>query len=520
MPEDEASTEQSTEESTTSAQTPDAPEEQPAPEEQSAPEEPSDADKLKEVIDVQTASAGLLRTKLSVTVPRQTIDERLDSDFDELRREAQVPGFRPGHAPRTLIEKRFGGDVRSEMKDKLVAEAYLAAVDKEDLKVLGDPDLELDKIELPDSGDLSFSCEIELQPQFDLPKLEAIAIKRPKIEISDQDIAGQVDRMRAMRGNFEPVEDGKVQTDDLVVVDLGIYVDSEQIHQDQNAQIYARPSVIDGVPLEALGKSLESAKVGQVCQVETELPDTYRLEQHRGKKARFELKVQEIKRLVLPDLDQELLSQFGVDNEQELREWIRANMEARLDQQVRQAMRDQLYRYLLDNTSLDVPTSLSERQTERVVNRRRMELLAQGVPEAELDKQLDQLQTTAGQQAAQNLKTFFIFQKIAEQLEVDVSEEEINARIAQIAQSYNRRFDRVRDDLARRGGLSELYVSLREQKCVDRLLEQADITADEPETAAKPDQAKDAKKAQAKKPGKPKRQPPGKTRDKELNEET
>jgi len=510
MPEDEASTEQST----TSAQTPDA------PEEQTAPEEPSDTDKLKEVIDVQTASAGLLRTKLTVTVPRQTIDERLDSDFDQLRQEAQVPGFRPGHAPRTLIEKRFGSDVRSELKDKLVAEAYLAAVEKEDLKVLGDPDLELDKIELPDSGDLSFSCEIELQPQFDLPKLEAIAINRPKIEISDEDITGQVDRMRAMRGNFEPVEDGKVQADDLVVADLGIYVDSEQIHQDQNAQIYARPSVIDGVPIESLGKSLESAKVGQLCQVEAELPDTYRLEQHRGKKARFEMKVQEIKRLVLPDLDHELLSQFGVDSEQELRDWLRANMEARLDQQVRQAMRDQLYRYLLDNTSLDVPTSLSEKQTERVVNRRRMELLAQGVPEAEVDKQLDQLQTTAGQQAAQDLKMFFIFQKIAEQLEVDVSEEEINARIAQIAQSYNRRFDRVRDDLARRGGLSEIYVSLREQKCIDRLLEQADITAAEPETAAKPDQTKDARKTKSQKPGKPKRRPPGKTKDKELNEET
>jgi trigger factor len=501
MPEDEAPNEQS------GAQA-EAPEEKAGTSEE---QEQSDAEKLKEVIDVQTESVGLLRTKITVTVPRDTVDERLHAQFDELRREAQVPGFRPGHAPMSLVEKRFGGEVKGELKDQLVAQAYMAAVEKQDLKVLGDPDMDLEKIELPESGDLSFSCEVELQPEFDLPKLEGIEIKRPKIEISDQDVTGQIDRMRAMRGNFEPVEGGEVEQDDLVVADLQIYVDSESVHREENAQVYARPSVIDGVPVESLGDVLEGSKAGDACTAEVELPDTYRLEEHRGKKARIELAVQEIKRLVLPELDQKMLADFGAESEEDLRTWIQANLEARLDQQVRSAMRDQLYRYLLDNTSFDVPPDLSQRQTERVVNRRMLELLNQGVPETEVNKQLDQLRTTAGEQAAQDLKLFFVFQKIAEHLEVDVSEEEINSRIAQIAQSYNRRFDRVRDDLMRRGGMSEIYVTLREQKCVDRLLEQANVVDAEPA-------AESGKKA--KKASKPKRKSPGKKKDKELSEET
>jgi len=479
-----------------------------AEQQEAADQEETEQEKLKQAIRVETEPVGLLRTKLTVTVPKDTIHERIESEYDELRREATVPGFRRGRAPRTLIEKRFGGEVRDELKDKLVAEAYLAAVEKEDIKVLGDPDLELGKIELPDQGDLSFTCEVELKPEFDLPKLEGIELSRPKIDVTDKDIDAQVDRMRAMRGNYQPVEKGKVEQDDLVVADVTIAVGSDTIHQEENAQVPARPSVIDGIPIESLGEQLTGSVSGDVRKMEVTLPDGYRLEEHRGKKAAVELKVQEIKRLVLPELDERLLKDLGADTLDELRDWVRANLEARLDQQVRRAMREQLASYLLDHTELDVPPQLSQRQTERMVNRRRLDMLSQGVPEAEVEKNLDALRTTATEQVARDLKLYFVMEKIAEQLKIEVSEEEVNARIAQIAQAYGQRFDRVRDDLARRGGLTELYLDLREQKCVDRLLEQAKIT----DTEVKP--AEQAKPAKARKKAAKRRKPPAKDRDK------
>jgi len=487
-------------------------EQQEATDQEESEQEETEQDKLKQAIQVETEPIGLLRTKLTVTVPKDTIHERIESQYDELRREATVPGFRRGRAPRTLIEKRFGGDVRDELKDKLVAEAYLAAVEKEDIKVLGEPDLELAKIELPDQGDLSFTCEVELKPEFDLPELEGIELSRPKIGVADKDIDAQIERMRAMRGNLQPVEDGKAEQDDLVVADVTIAIGSDTIHQEENAQVPARPSVIDGIPVESLGEQLTGSASGEVRKIEVTLPDGYRLEEHRGKKATIELKVQEIKRLVLPELDENLLKAFGADTLDELRDWVRANLEARLDQDVRRAMREQLSGYLLDHTELDVPPQLSQRQTERMVNRRRLDMLSQGVPEAEVEKNLDALRTTATEQVARDLKLYFVMEKIAEQLEIDVSEEEVNARIAQIAQAYGQRFDRVRDDLARRGGLTELYLELREQKCVDRLLEQAKITDTEAQPSEQADQQ--AKPAKAKKKAAKRRKPAAKDKDK------
>ena len=160
--------------------------------------EKSDQDKLKEAIEVATEDVGTLRKKLTITIPREQIDENLGKQFGDLSRDALIPGFRKGRAPRRLIEKRFGNEVSDQAVSQFLGSGYLAAVDKEDLKVIGDPliwiqvkdedakdadalvdrlvpvDKALEVIELPAEGAFTFSCEVELQPTFELPDLEGI----------------------------------------------------------------------------------------------------------------------------------------------------------------------------------------------------------------------------------------------------------------------------------------------------------------------------------------------------------
>ncbi len=125
---------------------------------------------LKDRISVGVEEVGTLRKKVKITVPRDAIDERLENSYKELSREATVPGFRKGHAPRGLIERRFGKDIADDVRTKLLAESYEAAIEKESLTVLGQPDVDLKAIELPEQGDLEFSCEVEVRPEFELPE--------------------------------------------------------------------------------------------------------------------------------------------------------------------------------------------------------------------------------------------------------------------------------------------------------------------------------------------------------------
>jgi trigger factor len=448
------------------------------------------AKKLKEAITVQVQDIGPLRQKLTITVPHEVFEERLDDQFQELQRERDIRGFRRGRAPRRLVEKAYGSEVKGLVKDQVISEAYFAAVDQKSLKVLGEPDLDLEKLTLPAEGPLEFTCEVEVKPEFELPELKEIPVQRPVISVSDEDIDKQIERFRMRFGTFNPVEDGIVQADDLVVADAKLRIGDKVIKEETNVQFAARPSRIEGIVVDKLGEALVGAKTGDERTVDAIVPDDHETEEYRGKTAQFDITIHDVKRLVLPPLDDAFAKMVGFENVAELRTMVRAQSESRYDQEIRRGMRGQISQYLIDNTKFEIPPALGSRQTERVVARQLVELQRQGVPDAEIQKRADELRTTAREQAAVELKLFFVLEKLAEQFDIDVSEDELNGQVAQIARAQGRRFDRVRDELMDRGTLQALYVSIRDDKVLDRLLDDAKTTEVTPEQADKEAKAK------------------------------
>jgi trigger factor len=513
--------------------------------------EPSLEEKLKEVIDVQVEDVGALRKKMTVTVPRETIDERLDEQYTELRTEAIVPGFRRGRAPRRLLEKRFGSEVGETLSQQLVSSSYIVAVEKTDLKVIGEPLLcikegetetyldvqeAIPKIDLPAEGDLSFACEVEVSPEFDLPELEGIPIEKPVVEITDREVDEQIDRLLQMRGTFETQPGGQIEEDDLVIADLRMTSGDEVLKEQDAVRLAARGQVVDGVPLEKLGETLKGAKAGDIRTISGQIADDYVKAEFRGKQADFEFKIREVQRLNMPKLDEEFITSIGFETEKDLREFVQSDLESRVDQDIQRNMAVQVRQYLLDNASFDLPERLNERQTSRVAAQRMLSLLRQGVPPAEADKLLDEVKTSAKEDAARELKMFFIMEKLAEDIDVEVTEGELNAQIAAIAYNQNARFDRVRDQLVKEGGLQSLHVQIRDEKIIAQLLEKANVTEAKAEEKPKKKEAQ-SKQASAKKSADkkkddkaeekpeaakktPKRKPPAKKKEDDLADET
>ncbi len=498
-------------------------------------EDPKEA--LKKVIEVDVADAGVLRKTLTITVPRDALQEELDKDYKELISEAVVPGFRRGRAPRRLVEKRFGSDVDEQVQTRVVTNAYMAAIEKEDVKVLGDPSIwakvkdkkvpeadwqekllgmqdALQNMKLPDEGPLTFRCEVEIKPEFELPELKGVPVEKPKLGITDEDVTVQIDRWRAMRGAWVPVDDGLVEADDMLVCDMKMTADGKDIKTEENVPMAARAQTIDGVTLEDLGEVMIGAKAGDTRTAEGVLPDDYSVEDLRGKPAKFEFKLHDIKRRELPPLDKEYLEAAGFDTEEDYRSWVKQEMEGRLAGEIRRGMQNQVRKYLLEKTEFDLPEGLSSRQADRVAARRMVELQRQGVPPEEIEKHADELRTSAVEQAAADLKLHFILEQIAETLDIDITEDEINGAIASIAKSYNRRFDRVRDELAKNNGIESLYLEIRDEKCIDAILEDAKVTEAEVEKKAakktKKKKASASKKAETGGKAKPERTPPPK----------
>ena len=178
--------------------------------------------------NVTIEDTGPCKKKVTIEVPEETIHKVLDEKFSEIRREAVLPGFRKGRAPLRLVEKRFSTDIRQQTKLQLLVEAADEAIKDNKLDTLGDPDIDHEKVELPEKGPMTFDFEVEVRPEFEMPEVEGIEIKKPKTEVTDEQVDKELESMRRRAGVWVPKEDEGVAEGDQIVADVVLKVEGSE----------------------------------------------------------------------------------------------------------------------------------------------------------------------------------------------------------------------------------------------------------------------------------------------------
>ncbi|MHC4294739.1 MAG: trigger factor, partial [Planctomycetota bacterium] len=271
---------------------------------------------------VSVEDIGTLKKKVRVTVPRERIDAKQNELFGELSSRAQVPGFRIGRAPRRLLEKRFGKDVAQDVRNALLGDSIGEAVEKTELKTLGEPDLDIESIELPDEGDLEFSFDVEVGPEFELPELKGIHVEKPALEITDQRVDEEMERWKATRARFEE-SDTPAAEGDIVTAGATIRIDGiDEPVESPGLTLRVAPGQIEGLPIVDLGEALSGKKSGQTAKLKVTVPDAHPNTEWAGKEAAIEIHVSQVRRRVLPEIDEEFAASIGFDSLQDLREVI------------------------------------------------------------------------------------------------------------------------------------------------------------------------------------------------------
>ena len=443
---------------------------------------------------VEITESGSWKKKISVVIPRSEIEKELNKDYAEFRRTAEVPGFRKGRAPLRLIEKRYGEDVDEKAKLRLLGQVFEQMDEEHDFEILGEPDLDLEKIELPETGDLSFEYEIEVKPEFELPKLEGIRIEKPLFEVTDERVNEALDVLRRRGGELEDVTDG-AQEDDMVTADVTMTAEGlEEPMKRAGAPVRVGSTAIMGVMVEDMGEVLAGAKAGESKTCSAEAPDTHEKEEVRGKKVEFALEVKDVKRLVPAEMNEEFFGMFGVADEAELRQRITEDLEDRADREVRSMMKRQVSEYLAANVEFELPAGVAARHTDRVLQRRYYELLQRGIPSDKLEENIERLRAASSTEAGQELKMSFVLEKAADKLEVEVEDGEVNAFIAQAAASHGMRPDKLRDQMAKEGRLEQLREDIAHEKAIDAILEMAEVVDAPPVEPKEEKKAKTTKK--------------------------
>ncbi|MEE9404080.1 MAG: trigger factor [Algisphaera sp.] len=433
----------------------------------------------EQTVTMEDAGPGLKR--LVIEIPEARIKSKIEESFGTLSDDAVLPGFRKGRAPRRLLEKRFASSVRDDVRSQLLSESYTQAIEDNDLDVIGEPDVkDIEKLELPESGSMKYSVEVEVTPEFELPAFDKLKAESKLEDVNDKDIDAEIEELRERNGAMTAVEDATVGEGDYVESNVKILLgkdagdDAEVAFEQQGAYTLVHgkdkefKGHVAGILIGDLGKQLLKKKTGETLSISMDGPDGHENEQIKGSPITIKLAITKVHRLEPASLE-DLLPRFGMENEEELKERVRTMVEQRNEQTQQAENHKQITEQLVEGTTLELPEGLKGRQIERALQRERMQMLYQGVSTEEVEAKLAETRSEGEEAAVRQLKTFFVLDKAAKQLEVEVQENEINGRIAMMAMQQQRRPEKLRSEMRNRGELEQLYLSIREQKTLDAI---------------------------------------------------
>ena len=413
-----------------------------------------------------------------VEIEAQQVDDTFASITKDFQRQASLPGFRPGKAPRDMVVRKYEKDISDEVKRKLISDSYRKALDEKKLDVVGYPDIE--EIQFGRGQTLQFAATIETAPEFELPDYKGLEVKKENRSVTDADVEKAIEALRQQQVSFKTVERPAANGDIAVVNYTGtsdgkpitdIAPTAKGLTEQKNFWVEMESkSFIPGFADQLLG-----AKAGDKRTVNVDFPADFVTPQLQGKKGVYEVEVVEVKEKVLPAVDDAFAKSFGAEDAQKLREGVRRDLENELNYSQNRSVRNQLIGSLMGKVNFDLPESAVQNQTRNIVYDLVRENQKRGVPRELIEQEKDKIYSAAAQNAKERVKVSFLLQKIAEKENIKVSQEEVARRVQVMAQMYQIPFEKFVKDLQKRNGFTEIYDQLANEKVLEFLQQNAKI---------------------------------------------
>lgn len=428
---------------------------------------------------VQISDAGPSLKKIAIEIPASAVESKIRTSMDIMADQAALPGFRKGKVPRWLVEKKFGKSLRDQAKNELAGEAYRKAIEENKLKVVADPSGgNLDKVEVVDGKPLSFELEVEVLPEFELPSLEGIEVKKPTVEVTDAIIDDEVKKICINEGSLESrdsAEGGDYLTGHAIMKGK----DGTEFYNLKGAVVQKPTSgdkgMILGIMVDDFAKQMGKPGVGDTFTVKAKGPEQHEVEGIRNNDLTMTFQVERIDRII-PAKVEDVVQAFGMQDEKQMRDAIRQRLSINVQIQAQTAMHNQIAKHLIEKTKLDLPARITANQAERTLQRRRVELLYRGVEAHKIEEHMAELRAQSNVAAVRELKMFFILFRAAEQLGVQVRENEVNQRVIQMAQQRNMRPEQLVQQLRQSNQLNAVVQQIRDHKTMDTILAKAKVS--------------------------------------------
>jgi len=435
------------------------------------------------IVNVSVENLAPCKKLVRVELDAAAVDAAIEAITKDFQKQAVLPGFRPGKAPRAMVAKKHGAEIKEEAKRKLIGENYRKAIEEQKLRVLGYPDIE--EVQFEPGQALQFTATVETAPEFTLPEYKGLpAVLEPKT-VTEADVVRALDLLRGRHTKFETVARPLAGGDIAVVNYTGtcegqplteLAPTAKGLTEQKNFWVETESgSFIPGFAAQLIG-----AQAGEKRTVNVEFPADFVTPQLQGKKAVYEVELVEVKEKSLPALDDELAKKFGAENLEKLTAGVRVDLENELRYSQSKAVRNQTVRALLGRVNFDLPETAVAAETRNVVYDIVHQNTQRGIGRDLIEQQKDEIYSAAAGNAKERVKLAFLVQRIAEQEKITVTQEDAVKRAQQLAMMYQMPFDQFLKDLQKRNGVNELYDQVLQEKVLDLIEKQAVISTGTP----------------------------------------
>jgi trigger factor len=434
---------------------------------------------MKVEVEKQPGSVSTLQIEL----PPDEVSKEWDAIANSFARFAKIPGYRPGKAPRAVIEKRFRKEIQDELTKKLVSKSYHEAIEQKQLRVASLANIE--DVQLGEDKSMRFRATVVTVPEFELPEYKNISVQLPETKVAESEIDAAVERLRDQSAEFADIPERGLEMDDFAVIDFEGSSDGKPIsqiapHASKNLhggkKFWLRLASDNFLP--TFCEQIVGQKPGETRTVNVDFATDFPVKELAGRRANYNVTVREIKQKILPAVDDVFAAKLIPGKTLgDLRQVIEHDLAHEKEHERERAKEGQLVKYLHEQIQFELPPALLKSETRRILTDLVQRNRERGVPDEMLkDKEKELIETAAGL-GAHRLKTNFILHRIAERENIKVTREDINARLREEAARYNVPVEKMRKELQEHDGLDAFTEQILLGKTLDFLKANVSVEA-------------------------------------------
>lgn len=424
---------------------------------------------------MKTEFVELSETKKSVAVeiPSDVVDAQIDRIARSYTRQARIPGFRPGKVPATLIKKRFREQILHDVAHDLIPRAIDEALRERGLEPVDTPDVK--DVSLDEGRALTFTATFETLPPIDPGPLNTISVKRPAVTLEEDAIERTLSQLLNRAARFDPVEGRGVSDGDTVTLDVERAPSAESLKPDHHHDVVVEIGGKANPP--GFDDELKGLEPGAEKRFTLHYPDDYAVKEMAGTDVAYSVKVKDIRKRVLPALDDEFAKDVGdFETLDALRERIRQDLQGEAEAEADRQLRADLLKELAARVAVEIPDSLVERELDRRTEEFARRLMDQQIDPRRANIDWDQFRDSQREASRDSVKSALVLDEISRRESVTVTEADIENDVAEYAERSGRTPAALRAQLEKEGALSRLSAGLRREKTMDLVLSQAQIT--------------------------------------------